>query len=230
MITKILFCIIVVVSAFFTTTPLAKAAPSDNALTVIGDSISLRSQADIKTALPNASVDGVVGRQWSAGVPILQQVKNSGQLKPTIAFLLGTNGPITQADIQSVLSITSGSQIIFMTQFGARSWINANNQLINAAAKTNSSIKILDWGGAATADPTLVGPDGIHPTTAGTKKFAELLAAATNSSNSQPSTTPAQQSARNTPNNRAEKDYYPEANLLIFIIPLGILFLTIFFS
>src|SRR5947209_2686440 len=77
----------------------------NSAVTIDGDSITVRSLPEIKKLLPNADSDAAVGRNPAQGILAFQAIKDSGRLKNVVVFELGTNGPLSSSEIDSVLHI-----------------------------------------------------------------------------------------------------------------------------
>ncbi len=159
------------------------ADSNNTAITIIGDSITVRSTPDLKQLLPNADINAQVGRQWETGIGVLQQIKNSGNLKNILVFALGTNGPITSADVETVLNIASGKKVIFVTIFGLGnhlSWMDSVNNVLNSEASRHNQITIADWKSLVSSHTDWIDTsDGldVHPTIpTGTQNYAKLIA------------------------------------------------------
>ena len=78
-------------------------------VTAVGDSVMLDYQDALKAAIPGINVDAAVSRQWSDGETVLQSMKASGQLGALVIVGLGTNGPITDSDFDTMMSILGGA-------------------------------------------------------------------------------------------------------------------------
>ena len=74
-------------------------------VTAVGDSVMLDYQDPLKAAIPGIAVDAAVSRQWADGEAILQSLKAEGQLGATVIVGLGTNGPITATDFDTMMAI-----------------------------------------------------------------------------------------------------------------------------
>lgn len=148
---------------------------------IIGDSITVGSEDEIKQELKNATIDAAVSRQFSAGLDILRK-QDQDSLKRVVVLALGTNGNIASSDIDEALSIVGQERtLILVTNYklGNESAYNANNSLIKNTAESNKNVKIADWAAAVKENPEkyITNADGlgVHPTEDGQKLFAETI-------------------------------------------------------
>lgn len=155
----------------------ANATDGSN-VSIIGDSITEGSKTQIKSKLPNVSINSQVGRQFTTGTSIAK----SSTLRNKVVFALGTNSAyLTESQIQSALdAIGSDKEVYFVTNYGKADY-SSNNALLRAAANNNANVHIIDWAGAVAADPSkYISNDGIHPSVAGRQLFADLITQAVN--------------------------------------------------
>lgn len=155
----------------------ANATDGSN-VSIIGDSITEGSKTQIKSKLPNVSINSQVGRQFTTGTSIAK----SSTLRNKVVFALGTNSAyLTETQIQNALdAIGADKEVYFVTNYGKADY-SSNNALLRAAANNNSNVHIIDWAGAVAADPSkYISNDGIHPSVAGRQLFADLITQAVN--------------------------------------------------
>lgn len=164
--------------------PALAATPiSQNEITIIGDSLTVRATSSLHEQIPNAVVDAAVSRPWSGGLSALDNLKKSGKLYSTLVFALGTNNAsLTSSDIDSLLTAAQGSKIILVTIYNSThpDWANNVNGAIKAAAVAHPDlIKIADWNAAVAANPALIDNSdglGVHPTIPeGSLKFTDTI-------------------------------------------------------
>lgn len=146
----------------------AQPASGDSVL-IIGDSLTVGAEAHLKKKIPGVEIDAKVGRQYGEGLRILQQKDAHAS---TVFMLLGTNGAFSADDVAEAKKAANDAQIILMTVGGPGV---SSSQSVNRVVK-NSGLSFVDWAQAVKEDPALIGSDGIHPTTAGSEKFAGLIA------------------------------------------------------
>jgi hypothetical protein len=132
-------------------------------VTAVGDSVMLDYQDPLKTSIPGINVDASVSRQWSEGESILQTMKSDGQLGGEVIVGLGTNGPITDADFDAMMSIVGGaSRVVFVNVHVDRPWQDPNNAVLANGATRYPNVAVADWATLAGQNPQWFGADGTH--------------------------------------------------------------------
>ncbi len=120
-------------------------------------------QDELETDIPGIQVDAAVSRQWSDGVAILQELKASGQLGAEVVVALGTNGPITDTDFDTMMQTLDGaSRVVFVNTHVDRPWQDANNAVLTAGAAKYPNVYVADWATLAAQNPQWFGADGTH--------------------------------------------------------------------
>ena len=165
-----------------TTSTTRPPGPGFNAgqVTAVGDSVMLDYQDPLKTAIPGINVDAAVSRQWSDGESILQTLKSDGQLGADVIVGLGTNGPITDADFDSMMAILGGaSRVVFVNVHVDRPWQDPNNAVLASGATRYPNVVVADWATLAAQNPGWFGADGTHLAIdgSGADQLAQLVAA-----------------------------------------------------
>jgi hypothetical protein len=147
-------------------------------VSAIGDSIMLGSSAYLKVLFPEMSIDAEVGRQVQAAPAIISRLKASGKLANTVVISLGTNGPMTEADINGILDqLGTERQVFWVTAYApGKAWIDPVNKLIHAAAKTHANLHVVDWYYLAGGNDDWFADDGVHPNDAGRPHYYTLIA------------------------------------------------------
>jgi hypothetical protein len=164
-----------------TTTTTRPVGPGFNAgqVTAVGDSVMLDYQDPLQTTIPGINVEAAVSRQWSDGEQILQTLKADGQLGGDVIVGLGTNGPITDADFDNMMTILSGaSRVVFVNVHVDRPWQDPNNAVLASGATRYPNAVVADWATLATQNPGWFGADGTHLAIdgAGADALAQLVA------------------------------------------------------
>jgi hypothetical protein len=132
-------------------------------VTAVGDSVMLDYQDPLEASIPGISVYAAVSRQWSDGELILQTLKSEGQLGADVIVGLGTNGPITQADFDSMMFILGGaSRVVFVNVHVDRPWQDPNNSVLAQGATRYPNVVVADWASLAARNPQWFGSDGTH--------------------------------------------------------------------
>jgi hypothetical protein len=119
--------------------------------------------SDLATDLPGVDVEASVSRQWSAGETLLQQLRSEGRLGSVVVVALGTNGPITDADFDAMMSVLSGtSRVVFVNIVVDRPWQDPNNQVLASGVTRYPNAVIADWRSLEAQHPDWVYSDGTH--------------------------------------------------------------------
>ena len=166
------------------------AAPSDGSdVTIIGDSITVGSEEEIKKLLPKADVHAQVSKQFydgtsdnPGGIEILNDLKNNDKLRDVLVFALGTNSNgTTEEQMQKVVDLAGKDRkIIFVTNYTKTNDYIGNNNNFAKIKNDNNNVYIADWRGAVISDPNKYLSDGIHPSPDGAALFAETINKAVN--------------------------------------------------
>lgn len=194
---KKLILLLIIISLFapviaYAQTATPTSSPSSRSVTVIGDSLTttLGAGRRLSENFDDINFYSEIGRNWTQGLGILTEVKNAGNLKDVLVFALGTNGGVSQANIESLIAATPGKTIVLMTIYRENvGWLETTNQAINNAA-TNPNIKIADWHTLASTHPEWFGDDGTHPSSSGYTALADLLTETIGSSDPNPTNPP----------------------------------------
>ena len=136
-------------------------------VTVIGDSVALRSSASFSSLLPDAQVDAAVSRSFDNAFEIFQNEISSGTLSQTTVLAVGVNSLDNyQEDLQQFIdALPDGYRLIIVTPY------NANNEAQVkevrdyelTLADTYNYVTVADWYKAATKHPEIwSGTDGVH--------------------------------------------------------------------
>jgi len=132
-------------------------------VTAVGDSVMLDYQDPLKAAIPGIQVEAAVSRQWGEGESILEGLKAQGQLGALVVVGLGTNGPITATDMDSMMGILQGaSRVVFVNVHVDRPWQDPNNAVLASAAARYPNVVVADWSTLAAQNPQWFGSDGVH--------------------------------------------------------------------
>ena len=145
----------------------------------IGDSVLLGCSGALQDRFgTQITVDAAVDRHVGQGIDRLRAYQESGRLSgyKTLVIGLGTNGPMTAPMFDQIMTLAAGiPNIVFITTYDDRSWVSSTNSVVAEGVATHPGTKLVDWYSVANSDPSLLGPDGIHPRLAGIEAYANLL-------------------------------------------------------
>ena len=120
-------------------------------------------QGDLETDIPGITVDAAVSRQWYQGEQLLQQLKADDQLGGVVVVALSTNGPITNADFDNMMTILNGAaRVVFVNINVDQPWQNPNNAVLAAGVARYPGTVLADWASLAAANPGWFYSDGTH--------------------------------------------------------------------
>ncbi|MGT2687473.1 acyltransferase family protein [Streptococcus porcinus] len=153
------------------------AAGDANALSdisIIGDSVALRSQSAFTKIMPAAQLDAAVSRNFSQAYEILDNRIKSRSLSKTTVLAVGVNSLDNyKSDLQAFIKdLPKGSRLVIVSPYNANNLTQVaevrNYEL--TLAKKYSYVTVADWYKEAVANPDIwVGTDGVHYSNTDTK-------------------------------------------------------------
>jgi peptidoglycan/LPS O-acetylase OafA/YrhL len=149
--------------------PVAVSLNISGGVTVIGDSVALGAQTALVDTIPDCYVDAVVSRPVSAGLGIINELQDHGELREYLVIALGTNGTNNYAKLITgmIEAVAPGHRIIVVTPFDGRS--NENAQVLTETAKWMRDlpsqydyVTIADWNALISPQVNLLAKDKVH--------------------------------------------------------------------
>ena len=148
-------------------------------VTAIGDSVMLAAAAGLQAALPGIYIDALVSRQMSGGLEVVRSLAESGRLRPIVVVGLGTNGPVTAAQLRQLLTIVGlHRRLVLVNTFVPRPWQAEVNGALTAAASRHPNVLVANWLAAIEHRTSLLWDDGVHPRPPGGLLYARVVRAA----------------------------------------------------
>jgi peptidoglycan/LPS O-acetylase OafA/YrhL len=156
--------------------PASTAAAPPPRKVAIGDSVMLGAAEELAAA--GFEVDAQESRQMSSYVPVLEGLRDSGQLSTIgVAVVhLGTNGSFS-ADTAARFfgALSSVPRVIVLTIRADRSWTVPNNDRLYDLPTQYPNVQVLDWGAQSANCPgDCFYDDGIHLKPAGQNYYTAL--------------------------------------------------------
>ena len=147
-------------------------------VTAIGDSVMLGAQGALEAKIPGIRVDALKSRGFGNGLELVRALKDSGQLSPVVVIHLGTNGVITDGQMEALQPLLADRQrVIFLNLKVPRPWEATDNDVIQRWVPKFANAVLINWNGEGSLHPELFYGDGIHVKAEGQIKYAELVAA-----------------------------------------------------
>ena len=150
-------------------------------VTAVGDSIMIDVAPYLKNSFPNIRIDAKIGRQLSKAIPVVEQLKNEGNLGNHVIIGLGTNGAFTKEQLVSLIKVIGNERkIIFINTRVPRPWESLVNEKLKEVASEYQNVTLVDWYSASADNKAYFEPDGVHLTKTGAEAYAALVAKAMN--------------------------------------------------
>ncbi|WP_454638740.1 acyltransferase family protein [Bacillus mycoides] len=155
-----------------------KSSPN---VTAIGDSVMIDIAPYLKNAFPDIRIDAQIGRQLSKAIPVVEQLKNEGNLGNYVIIGLGTNGAFTTEQLVSLIELIGNERkMIFINTRVPRPWESIVNERLKVTASKYPNVTLVDWYAASAGKRDYFAPDGVHLTNVGAESYAALVVKAVN--------------------------------------------------
>ncbi len=152
---------------------------SGRQVTAIGDSVMVASAAALDATLPGIYINAEVGRAMVNGLAVIQSLAARHELRRYVVVGLGTNGPVSAAQIRQLRHLTGPNRdVILVNTFGPMPWESSVNTVLDAAGRHTARVSLADWHAAIAGHTSLLWPDRIHPRPAGATVYAQVVLAA----------------------------------------------------
>lgn len=150
-----------------------KSSPN---VTAIGDSVMIDIAPYLKNAFPDIRIDAQIGRQLSKAIPVVEQLKNEGNLGNYVIIGLGTNGAFTTEQLVSLIELIGNERkMIFINTRVPRPWESIVNERLKVTASKYPNVTLVDWYAASAGKRDYFAPDGVHLTNVGAEAYAALV-------------------------------------------------------
>jgi hypothetical protein len=159
--------------------PCAPAAVPGGAF-ALGDSVMIDAESALVQCVANIEVNAAVSRQWSDGETVMRQVMARAARPAVVVVDLGTNGPITDADFDTMMQIlASVTRVVFVTVHVDQSWQDQVNGVLARGVLRYPTAVLADWWAVSSAHPEWFYADGTHMPIdgPGAQALADLIAA-----------------------------------------------------
>ncbi|MEX5914706.1 acyltransferase family protein [Staphylococcus ureilyticus] len=130
---------------------------------LIGDSVMVDIGENFKKRVPNAQIDGEVGRNLYDVAPLVEKHYHSFNKKSDkIVLELGTNGDFSKEQLDTLINKFGNAQIYLVNTRVPRSYEGHVNKLMTDAAHTHKNVTLVDWYKRSENHTEYFAPDGIH--------------------------------------------------------------------
>jgi len=155
----------------------AQVAPAG--VLAVGESVMIGASGALGELLPGTTVDAEVGRQPGEVVERVGELAAAGALRESAVLHFGSNGNVGENGVRGILdTFRDGgvSRVAVVNISVPRRWAAPNNAILADVVAEYPNAVLIDWDAAVRADPSLLAPDGVHPTAAGVRVYAQLVA------------------------------------------------------
>ena len=159
------------------------AAPP-RALLLEGDSLALGTSAFLSARLPRWRIrtDAAVGLD---AAEVHARLRAAPRLPPVLALSAGTNDDPRRVrafrrTVRGVLALAGTRRCVVWPTLVAPPVAGQDHERLNRVLERRSGpgLEVVDWVGMLARHPEWLGPDGVHPTTAGYRARARAVGAA----------------------------------------------------
>jgi len=154
--------------------------PGSVPVTAVGDSVMLGGADELHKRLgASGYIDAKENRYFDQAAPIIHDLRAKGALGRVVIIHLGTNGPVSNGDVDKVMAELNGvPNVLLVTVRVNKSWQNEVNQTLRNAATRYPTVQIVDWYGYSAGHSDWFQADGTHFRTSsgpGANGYADLL-------------------------------------------------------
>lgn len=142
----------------------------------IGDSIMVNVGEALQKRIPNAVIDGEVGRQVRDTLELVEDKYDEyGGSDDIIVIQLGTNGTFTEEELDALISAFGEAKIYFVNTRVPRSWETSVNENLEEAEKQHNNVTIIDWHSHSEGKTEYFSTDGVHLLPEGIESMTDLI-------------------------------------------------------
>lgn len=142
---------------------------------LIGDSVLVDINNQLKEVLPNATVDGEVGRNIYKALNVADKYQSFNHKDGIVILFIGTNGDFQDVQMNILLSKFDKAQVFLVTSRVPKDYEAHVNEEMYKAARLYKNIHIIDWYEASQGHTEYFAPDGIHLEYPGSKRMVSLI-------------------------------------------------------
>ena len=138
----------------------------------IGESVMLGAAPQLTAG--GVQVNAAVSRQGSNLADVVGLLRLDGQLGRVVIIQTGTNGSVSDATLDKIMSFLPADQtplVVFLTVRAPRGWIADNNTRIRQLPARYPNVVVLDWEARSNEVANELARDGYHLGTSRAKQF-----------------------------------------------------------
>ncbi len=145
-------------------------------VTAIGESVLLEAQSLLEAEIPDITVLGEVGRQVTASLDLIRELRDAGQLGDAVVVHVGNNGIVRADTFEELMQVLDGVRRVAVVNVRVpRPWEEPNNDVFAQTVPRHPNAVLLDWKALGEANPDLFESDGVHMNQDGIRLYTDLL-------------------------------------------------------
>ncbi|CAM3125897.1 acyltransferase family protein [Streptobacillus felis] len=133
-----------------------------NRVLMLGDSLGINIAYAWAKVLPILEVDAQTGRFFFDAIELANKYKKYNSPDSNVVIMLGTNGPITLEQLESIRNKFSKANLFFININVPRKWNNGVNSVLKEAKNKYDDITIIDWNSLSKGHPEYFRKDKVH--------------------------------------------------------------------
>lgn len=143
---------------------------------LLGDSVMVDIGNVFQNKVPNAVIDGKVGRQLiDANQLINEKYSHYSYKNQDVILELGTNGDFTESQFNQLIKNLGEANIYLVTVRVPKEYEQNVNNLIHKAGEKYKNVHVIDWHKESEDHPEYFAYDGIHLEYDGAKALSNLI-------------------------------------------------------
>lgn len=143
---------------------------------LLGDSVMVGMGNVFQNKVPNAVIDGKVGRQLiDANQLIDEKYSHYSYKNQDVILQLGTNGDFTESQLNQLIKNLGEANIYLVTVRVPKEYEQNVNNLIHKAGEKYKNVHVIDWHKESEDHPEYFAYDGIHLEYDGAKALSNLI-------------------------------------------------------
>lgn len=143
---------------------------------LLGDSVMVGIGNVFQNKVPNAVIDGKVGRQlMDANQLIDEKYSHYSYKNQDVILELGTNGDFTESQLNQLIKNLGEANIYLVTVRVPKEYEQNVNNLIHKAGEKYKNVHVIDWHKESEDHPEYFAYDGLHLEYDGAKALSNLI-------------------------------------------------------
>ncbi len=143
-------------------------------ISFVGDSVMLGAVRELGKMFPNSYSDALTSRSLIAGIGVIEDLKNAGNLGDFVVVNLGANGDCYNGCKDKVMDIVGKDRQVFWLTVTDDYKVHINDKLKDLATKYDN-LHIIDWEKLSEGHEDYFYADGIHLPYKGQVAYTEVI-------------------------------------------------------